>query len=530
MKIRARKIACWNLWLVCGLLLSGCRAESDPAVAESKGVTVKQSEFAQAYRDWLLRTGVQDTPQRRSVFVHDMAATRLAVMEARELGIAETPHYKMREQVLGRKLLLDLYIKQVVLDTVKISEAVVRTLYARAQTTVSARHLYARTLNEALELRQRLHGGKSFAELAQEIFMDPDLKESGGLLPPFSFDEMDPAFEEAAFTLPIGQVSEPVRTAQGYSLIRVEERFTKPIITETEFQSRRPHYEAYALERARRIARRDYTLRLVDESRIVFNNQVLEALIVRITPGSEVFDQNLDSREILRYGDPAQVWTVSDFREHARFASDRQRAQVRTVADLRDFARGLVVAEQILASGQSLRNSQAYRTQFREAMDRYIVENLQSADSVDITDAELRAYYDNAPANEFMRPRQIALRWLFFTTEAEANAAKTSSIDFTGPEELFFAHQLGPRSNEIFDASEEAVVGPLETNDGWILLKTGKQYPASRQSFTEAKSVIYWALAEEKQREIRLARYAELISRYGLTVDEGTLEKTSLLD
>ena len=530
MKIRARRISCWELWLVCGLLLSGCRVESDPAVAISRGVTVKRSEFVQSYSGWLLRTGVQDTPQRRSAFVQDMAATRLAVMEARESGIAETPHYRMREEVLGRKLLLDLYIKKVVLDTVKVSEADVRTLFARAQTTVSARHLYARTLTEALELRQRVQGGKSFAELAQEIFRDPDLKESGGLLPPFTFDEMDPAFEEAAFTLPIGQVSEPVRTAQGYSLIRVEERFTKPIIAESEFQSRRPHYEAYALERARRIARRDYTLRLVDKSNIVFNDQVLEALIIRITPGSEVFEQNLDQLEILRYGDPVKVWTVSDFREQARFTTDRQRAQVRTLADLREFSRGLVVAEQILAAGQSLRDTQEHRTQLREAMDRYIVEYLQAADSVDITDAEMRAYYARAPANEFMRPRQIALRWHVFATEAEANAAKNSDMDITGPEELFFAHQLGPRSNEIFDASEDAVVGPLETNDGWMLLKTGKQYPESRQSFAEAKSVIYFALVEEKQREIRLARYAELISRYGLSVDEETLEKTSLLD
>ncbi len=530
MKIRAQRIAGWKLWLVCGLLLSGCRAESDPAVAVSSGVTVTQSEFVQAYRDWLLRTGVQDTPERRSAFVHDMAATRLAVMEARESGIAETPHYKMREQVLGRKLLLDLYVKQVVLDTVKVSEADVRTLYARAQTTVSARHLYARTLAEALALRQRLQGGKSFAELAHEIFRHPDLKESGGLLPPFTFDEMDPAFEEVAFTLPIGQISEPVRTAQGYSLIRVEERFTKPIITETEFQARRPHYAAYALERAHRIARRDYTLRLVDKSGIVFNDQVLEALIIRITPGSEVFDQNLDPLEILRYGDPVRIWTVSDFREHARFASDRQRAQVRTVADLRDFSRGLVVAEQLLMAGQSLQDTQTYRTQLRKAMDRYIVEYLQATDSVSVTDAEMRVYYENAPANEFVRPRQIALRWHFFTTEAEANAAKDSGIDFTGPEELFFAHQLGPRSNEIFNAEENVVVGPLETNDGWILLKTGKQHPESRQSLVEAKSAIYWALAEEKQREIRLARYAELISRYGLKVDEGILERTRLVD
>ena len=60
----------------------------------------------------------------------------------------------------------------------------------------------------------RLLEGESFQALAGEVFNDPELQASGGLLPPFTFDEMDPDFEDAAFTLLIGEISEPVRTPQ----------------------------------------------------------------------------------------------------------------------------------------------------------------------------------------------------------------------------------------------------------------------------------------------------------------------------
>jgi parvulin-like peptidyl-prolyl isomerase len=47
---------------------------------------------------------------------------------------------------------------------------------------------------------------------------------NGGDLGEFGRGAMDPAFEKAAFSLPIGAVSEPVLSAFGYHLIKVEKR------------------------------------------------------------------------------------------------------------------------------------------------------------------------------------------------------------------------------------------------------------------------------------------------------------------
>ncbi|MBK1726693.1 SurA N-terminal domain-containing protein [Halorhodospira neutriphila] len=77
---------------------------------------------------------------------------------------------------------------------------------------------------EIARLRERLRsGGASFAELAEAYSEDPGSAQEGGKLGWISRGEMVEPFEEAAFSLEEGAVSEPVRTRFGYHLIRVDE-------------------------------------------------------------------------------------------------------------------------------------------------------------------------------------------------------------------------------------------------------------------------------------------------------------------
>lgn len=62
---------------------------------------------------------------------------------------------------------------------------------------------------------------KPFAEFAKEYSDDPGSKENGGKLGWFEKGVMVPEFEEAAFTLAIGEVSQPIQTQYGFHLIRV---------------------------------------------------------------------------------------------------------------------------------------------------------------------------------------------------------------------------------------------------------------------------------------------------------------------
>lgn len=69
----------------------------------------------------------------------------------------------------------------------------------------------------------RVRKGEDFAKLARDFSQDPGSAKEGGDLGFFGRGVMDKAFEDAVFSLQPGQVSEPVRSAFGFHIIKLEE-------------------------------------------------------------------------------------------------------------------------------------------------------------------------------------------------------------------------------------------------------------------------------------------------------------------
>ena len=76
---------------------------------------------------------------------------------------------------------------------------------------------------ERLEaIKAQFDSGASFEELALEHSQDPGSARQGGSLGAISRGVMDPAFEDAVFELALNEVSDPVRSAFGLHLIKVD--------------------------------------------------------------------------------------------------------------------------------------------------------------------------------------------------------------------------------------------------------------------------------------------------------------------
>jgi foldase protein PrsA len=76
----------------------------------------------------------------------------------------------------------------------------------------------------AKEVKDKLAAGADFAELAKEYSKDEGNKNQGGDLGFFSRGDMVEPFENAAFSLEIGKISEPVQTEFGFHIIKVVEK------------------------------------------------------------------------------------------------------------------------------------------------------------------------------------------------------------------------------------------------------------------------------------------------------------------
>src|ERR1043165_5684184 len=76
---------------------------------------------------------------------------------------------------------------------------------------------------KAEDLLKRVRAGEDFAALAKEFSEDPGSRAQGGDLGWFSRGEMVKEFEDAAFALKEGEVSDVVELPFGYHIIKVEE-------------------------------------------------------------------------------------------------------------------------------------------------------------------------------------------------------------------------------------------------------------------------------------------------------------------
>ena len=85
---------------------------------------------------------------------------------------------------------------------------------------VRARHILVKTEDEAKKLLEEIKAGKSFGDAAKEVSLCPSGRD-GGDLGFFGKGMMVKPFEDAAFALKEGEVSEPVETQFGWHLIKL---------------------------------------------------------------------------------------------------------------------------------------------------------------------------------------------------------------------------------------------------------------------------------------------------------------------
>ena len=128
-------------------------------------------------------------------------------------------------------------IEKAVSKDVHVSDTDIKAYFDKNHATldkpeqIRARHILVADIKTANDVEAKLKGGAKFEDLAKQYSTDPSSKDKGGELGFFGKGQMVPAFQDAAFSSPVGKITAPVKSPFGYHIIQVEEK--KPAIKAT---------------------------------------------------------------------------------------------------------------------------------------------------------------------------------------------------------------------------------------------------------------------------------------------------------
>jgi parvulin-like peptidyl-prolyl isomerase len=194
----------------------------------------------------------------RKQFADNIVRIAVLAQEGKRRKLDESPLYRTQSTFQDANILANMTYAEIGKNT-KLDEPDVRKYYEAHRSEfeqVHARHILIRvqgspspvrpgqkdlTEEEALakvqDLRKRILAGEDFAKLAREESDDSGSGANGGDLGSFRHGQMVPTFEQAAFAMQPGDLSEPVKSPFGYHLIKVEAKESKS------FEEVRPEME-----------------------------------------------------------------------------------------------------------------------------------------------------------------------------------------------------------------------------------------------------------------------------------------------
>jgi peptidyl-prolyl cis-trans isomerase C len=227
-------------------------AAADPVILTVGDLKLTQSEFERVLEQATQPQNGQPRPsltqEAKRKLAENLAELIALAQEARKQKMDQNPEVKMQLLLSGEQILARALFQQIN-SKLAADEVTKRAYYNEHKSeyeSVTARHILIRmkgspvplkpdqkdltdeeALAKAKDLRAKIVAGGNFEELARIESDDTGSGSNGGELGDFTRGRMVPQFEEAAFALKAGDVSEPVKTQFGYHVIQVQKHETK---------------------------------------------------------------------------------------------------------------------------------------------------------------------------------------------------------------------------------------------------------------------------------------------------------------
>lgn len=530
------------------------QAEINPTLAQVGERSISQKAYEHRLRKFLMLTPV-DNATTREALLQTLIDEQVLLHEAGQRGLREHEDFKHYAQSSHTDAVLEVYRDQMADARTVVTEQDLQEAFALLNESAAARHLFTPSREQANALHKQLQAGASFEELAPQVFKDQRLAGSGGYLGYFKWEDMDPTFAATAQKLKVGEISAPVRTKFGYSIIKLEDRIPAPLLTETEYAKMRKKLNWIVMHRKRAAAIQQLDQETLTELDVRFNEGTIEqmwqyrgvetngkigeqeggAALPVITPETEVATIK---------GKP---FTFAEFQERAQWTSERQRQRIQSREELKDFVSGLILREEYLqrAAAAGIKKDEKVKHLTREREDEFLMKKMVSllTDTVTVPRDSLRQAYETQP-QQFTHPAQVHAREITvasreqceqilrevkaggdFAALAKQHSLRKWTAERGGDAGFVTKGDLGTFAEDVFKLQPGEIAGPLQDGEYFTLVQVLEVKPQRPKTFEEAAAEIHEMLLPIfRQRELQ-AQLAKLRESLHIGIKRGIYEQ-----
>lgn len=348
------------------ICMMSCGKHKQEELALVNGHKIGLNDFLPKYRNFLSKTHQNDNLSNRYAFLNSMIDESIILEYAKRSGFNNSPEILHKKAQIHDQLLLNEYHDRKVINGIQITDNELRQLFKYFNTRLHVRHLYAPDLETIQDISNKIDSGISWEYLAKTCFEDSILKNNGGDIGWYKMGELDPAFEITAYELLDGEISEPTKTRDGFSLIQVLEREKDVFLTEQDYQLNKDWLKQMAVRYKRLPFLRKFTDDILKDLAIQFDENGLNYLLEGLSNSKENLVLHSDAK-VLKLKNKKQL-SVDDCMKNISKLSDKQFKRIRSTETLKSILSGIFVRNEILANAKDLHldRSKYFRDTFKQ--------------------------------------------------------------------------------------------------------------------------------------------------------------------
>ncbi len=419
--------------------------EKAPMVAKVGKTPIVVDEFIDRYEFTPQLQQTTDKERNKRLFTMSLLGEKVLVEQGYRNGLHKTEKFKSYAGQMEKEAIIEKLFEDEITSKIEVTQEELKQAFIKSKRTLELEVLNFEKKEQAFRAQELIAAGNSLAQVRQILGTQDFISTDSVLTLSLKWGEAHPLIEDAAYGLRLNEVSGPIEVQNKYFILKLINVKQDKFLTETDFYQQIPSLQKMIRSRKSSEMFDDFLFSIMKDKRLQVSHEVfnfvageLEKIyhvgendtnLADTAPKDETFFRSGTLGDHLndtfaRFDD-GSTWTIRDFiikmtlgpfplnyQSKDKFRKSLQLV-IRRIAELESLAKK--------GRDQRLQKSFYVKYQTRMWSNAFIAQLMreQLADTVKVTEEEIRYHYDKHPRN-YWRPEMLKLREILVNDETLA--------------------------------------------------------------------------------------------------------------